>query len=109
MDPATWALFGVVGLFLLNQVVMRVPALRRRLFVFYPLLWLDVGVGTAVILYGLPGFGDAPAVRWVLGLLLFVHAVQNLALRRRWEAEAARASEARDAARHAAIAAKLRD
>ena len=104
------ALFTVVVVLGLNQLVMRVPALYRRGWVFYALLLVELGVGGAILGLGLPGFEDMRPVSLAVGLMFFVHAAQNLGVRRRLLEEALRESDAEDrAAREAEIAAKLAD
>lgn len=76
-------LFALMGLLALNQVVMRVPALFTRAWVFFGLVSVDILAGTAVIVWGLPGFAHLPAVSWVMGLMFFLHAAQDLAIRQK--------------------------
>lgn len=75
--------FAVVALLGVNQLVMRVERLWRSLPVFVALWASLVGLGTWVLAVGLPGFDEVPAVRWVVGLVLFVHAAQDLSMRSR--------------------------
>lgn len=89
MDLSTATLFAVVAVLAVNQAVMRVEALSRHPLVFWATWLLDLGMGTAILALGLPGFEDVPPVSWVVGLLFFVHAAQNVAVRQRRLREAA--------------------
>lgn len=108
MDLATWVLFGVIGVMVCNQLVMRLGALRSRVAVFWSMQALNVGTGSAILLYGLPGFEPWPAVAWVIGLLFFLRAVQNTNARAKWlravakEVEAEQRAAVREALRRAA-------
>lgn len=95
-------LFAVVILLGLNQAMMRVDALWRRSAVFFGTTILMILAGTWVLAVGMPGFEHLPAVRWVLGLLLFMHVAQDLSVRGKRlaaEAEAAEAAARREAIR----------
>lgn len=106
MSPADVALFAVILALAGNQAVMRVDAAVRSGPVFWSLVLLDLVVGSALILFGLPGFDHVPAVSYVVGLLFFVHAAQNQVVRRRMLAD--EVDEAR-AARVAALRAQVRE
>lgn len=103
MDLSTAALFGVVLLLALNQVVMRTSALWRRDGVFFGAAALQVLAGTLVMGLGMPGFEALPSVSWVLGLMFFLHVGQNLSLRSRRlrELDAEEAEARRDVVRAA--------
>ena len=81
MDLNTSVLLALIGMLALNQALMRIPSLEQRATVFWPLQVVDLVVGCGVLLFGLPGFGHAPAVRWVVGLLFIMHVAQNLKIR----------------------------
>ena len=94
MDLSTAVLFGLVVLLGLNQLVARVPAFTLRPWLFWPVVFMDVIVGTYVIGWGLPGFDHVPPVSWVVGLLFFMHVGQDLSLRVRHQRDAALESRA---------------
>lgn len=81
MDLSTTVLLALVAMLGLNQALMRIPALERRSLVFWPLQFLDLAVGIGVLVLGLPGYGHAPAISWVVGLLFIMHVAQNLKIR----------------------------
>lgn len=56
------------------------PRMVRYPAVFWPLVGVDlVGAGYVLIL-GLPGMEELAVVRWLIGLLLVFHAIQNIAI-----------------------------
>ena len=105
MDLSTWVLFGVIGVMACNQLVMRLGALRSRAMIFWLMQALNVGTGSAILLWGLPGFEPWPAVSWVIGLLFFFRAIQNTNARAKWLRTAARD---RDEDKHEAVRQALR-
>jgi len=109
MDYETTVLLSLVGVLALNQGVMRIGSLYRIQAVFYGLILVDLGVGSGVLWFGLPGFEAFPPVSWVVGLLFFVHSAQNLGIRQRRLDEARQANEAERAAAFADLAQRLDD
>lgn len=93
MDLNTWVLFGLVALIGANHVLVRVPWVRSIDALFWLLNLVDLGVGIAVLVLGLPGYAHAPAVGWVVGLLLVLHVAQNLYLRNQWAQELRREAQ----------------
>ena len=93
MDVSTAVIFGLVALIGANQVLVRLPWVREDPRLFWSINIVDLGVGVAVLALGLPGYGHAPVVGWVVGLLLVMHVAQNLHLKGQWQ------QEARDAAK----------
>ncbi len=81
MDLNTSVLLGLVAILALNQALVRIPALERRSTLFWGLQFLDIFIGSAVLIFGLPGFEHAPAVGWVVGLLFVMHVAQNMKIR----------------------------
>lgn len=77
MDWGTLVFFGVVIVIASNQAVMRVAVLRRSPWSFWTMQAINVTVGSAVIVFGLPGFTEYWFVQWILGLLIFFHVIQN--------------------------------
>ena len=77
MDWGTLVFFAVVAVIGGNQVVMRFAALRRTPWIFWSMQAVNVAVGSAVIVWGLPGFAAYWFVPYILGLLIFFHVVQN--------------------------------
>jgi hypothetical protein len=84
LDWETSILLAVIGVMLLNQLVMRVGALKSRSLFFWSLQLLNLATGTAVITFGLPGFERWKVVNWIIGLLFFFRTVQNNNTRARW-------------------------
>jgi uncharacterized membrane protein len=78
----------------LNQLVARVPAFTLRPWLFWPVIFLDLVVGSYVLAVGLPGFEHIPPVSWVVGLLFFLHIGQDLKLRVAHQQEAHREARA---------------
>lgn len=85
MDLGTWILFGLVAVIGANQVVVRLPAVRRDRRWFWGINALDALVAGAVLTLGLPGL--PPVAAWVVGLLLLLHVAQNLHLKATWDRE----------------------
>ncbi|MFT4624712.1 MAG: hypothetical protein ACI8PZ_003371 [Myxococcota bacterium] len=81
MDVNTSVLLGVVGVIAANQVVARLPWATRTAWVFWPVVLIDLIVGVAVIIGGLPGFEHVRAVSLVVGLMLLFHVAHNLRTR----------------------------
>jgi cell division protein FtsW (lipid II flippase) len=77
MDWGTLVFFGVVVVIASNQAVMRVAVLRRSPWSFWTMQAVNVAVGSTVMVFGLPGFTDYWFVKWILGLLIFFHVIQN--------------------------------
>ena len=77
MDPATWVLFGVVTVIALNQLFSRIPVLHTTKTGFFAVQGVNLIVTVGILLWGVPGYEDLVAVKWVLALLLFWHTVQN--------------------------------
>ncbi len=90
MDTSLLALLGVFAVMGANQLVMRVGALYARPAVFYPLQAVNVIVGSLVVWFGLPGLEQYVVVGWMVGMLFFLHVVQNNTLRTTWLRAAAR-------------------
>lgn len=109
MDLETTVLLSLVGVLALNQGVMRIGSLYRIGPLFFGLVLLDLVVGTAVLWFGLPGFEAFPPVSWVVGLLFFVHAAQDLGIRQRRLDEDRAKVEAERAGAYAALARRLDD
>lgn len=105
MDLGTRTLLSVALLLALNNVIVRVHWLRRRLVLFGAVQLLDVAVAGWLLVRGVPGLDDFPAIGWMLGLLLLLHVVQNV----RWfrmvqrEAEEDAATDERASAIRAAL------
>ena len=76
MDLSTQALLGVVATMALNQLVIRLGGVTIR-WIFWPAQLINLGVGTAILAYGMPGFEQMPAVSWFLGLVFFLRVLQN--------------------------------
>jgi len=94
MDHQTTVLLVLVALLSANQVVCRIPVLRDRFWPFWTMQLVDLVVGTGVLVFGVPGFDHAPPVRYVVGLMFFLHIATNLKLRT--AAERRRLLDARD-------------
>jgi uncharacterized membrane protein len=100
VDLSTAIVLGLAALIGSNQVLVRVPQVRRIGWLFWGLCIVDLVVGCAVLIGGLPGYEAFPAINWVVGLLLVMHVALNLQLRAQWEQEARReAQDARDVER----------
>ena len=100
MDVRTSVLLALVAILGINQVVVRTRLARERSAVFWGLTLFDLFAGCAVLVFGLPGFTQTPAVSWVVGLLLIMHVANNLMLRTEWEQDARDEAKAeRDAER----------
>ena len=84
LDWETGVLFAVIGVMVGNQLVMRVSALRGRRLFFWTLQAINLGTGTAVVAFGLPGFDSYRVVSWIVGMLFFFRVVQNNNLRAAW-------------------------
>jgi len=91
-------LFLIVAIIGTNQLVMRIPALYRRSTSFWSLQVMVLSMGLYVLVRGMPGFEHVPPLRWVLGLIFITHAVQNLRIRQRYQAEERSASHEADRA-----------
>lgn len=87
MDLSTGVILGVVAIMGINQLVMRVVGLYGRAAVYWSVQLLNLLVGTALLVWGLPGFEQYPAVSWLLGLLFFFRIAQNNHLRVKWLGE----------------------
>ncbi len=87
MDLSTGVLLGLVALMAINQAMMRVDALFNRDLVFFGVQILNTTVGSAVLIYGLPGFEHIPVVNWMVGLLFVMHVATNLNARARRSSE----------------------
>lgn len=77
MDTQNIVLFGVIILLAANYS-LRLEAVRRQRWLVWLVTLADVSVGTMVLLNGMPGFGSAPAVSWILGLMCMLHVAENL-------------------------------
>jgi uncharacterized membrane protein len=108
MDQATWILFGVVGVMAVNQLVMRVIALRAHPIMFWSMQAINLVVGGLVIWFGLPGFEVWPVVSYVIGLLFFLRTAQNTQIRTQWLRQQRKdaAAEQRESLRQSLAAAK---
>lgn len=112
MDLSTGVILGVVGLLGLNQLLVRLGALEARAAVFYPLQVLNILAGSAVIWFGIPGLERYRVVSWFIGLMFFLHTVQNTSARSRWLREQKRSrprSEQAEALREALERAERRE
>jgi hypothetical protein len=89
MDLGTRTLLSVALLLALNNAVVRIGWLRRRLALFAAIQVLDVLVAGWLLWRGIPGLEEIPAVSWMLALLLLLHVVQNVRWFRAVRAEAA--------------------
>lgn len=84
MTYAELALPLVVGAMAANQLVMRVHALRGAPWAFWPMQLLNLAVGSALLWFGLPGFGNLPVVPFILALFFFFRVVLNNNQRQAW-------------------------
>lgn len=84
MDLDTKVLFAVVALIAINQVMMRLGALKGRLWFFWTIQLVNVVTGSLVLWYGLPGFEAVRPVSYVIALLFFFRTVQNTNGRALW-------------------------
>lgn len=84
------ALLIVIAAMAINHLVMRVHALRGIAPVFWGLQLVNLAVGSGLILLGIPGFEDLPAVPWLISLLFFFRVVQNNNARQAWLIERVR-------------------
>jgi hypothetical protein len=92
MTQSDALLFGFIGLMVLNNALMRLPALLTRSWLFWPSQLLNVGAAVYLMAIGIPDFeGKIEVMNWVLGLLFLWHVIQN---NRRF-VEARRAEQAR--------------
>lgn len=71
------AIFLVIILIGINQLLLRFPRLLRRRSTVFSLMFSQVATGVAIIAFGLPGFEDSPMIAWFLGLVFFVHAART--------------------------------
>jgi hypothetical protein len=108
MDTATSVLLAVVAMVALNQLVLRVGALRARKEVFWSLQALNLAALCFVLVVGLPGFERWPGVSWLIGLMIMFRTVQNNGLRARYLREDKHGGRAEHARKVAEITAKLR-
>jgi hypothetical protein len=74
----------VVGAMAANQFVMRVAALRGSPWAFWPMQLLNLLVGSGLLWFGLPGFGNLPVVPMILSLFFFFRVVLNNNQRQAW-------------------------
>lgn len=77
IDWGTLVFFAVVVVIAANQLVMRLTVLRRSPWSFWTMQAVNVAVGSFVLVFGLPGFSDYWFVPYILGLLIFLHVIQN--------------------------------
>ncbi|MFT7518218.1 MAG: hypothetical protein ACI9MC_000348 [Kiritimatiellia bacterium] len=83
--PSTTLLFLlIVGLIAVNQLVMRVAALRGSPWAFWTVQVLNLTIACGILLWGLPGFDHMPFIKWIFGLLLIFRIVQNNGIRSRY-------------------------
>lgn len=100
MDWSTGVLFLLAAVLGLNHVVIRTPWARNTPAVFWAINFVDLGLGSLVLVFGLPGFESMQIISWVVGLLLVAHVAQNLQLRSMWvEQERHAAQRERDEVR----------
>ena len=84
----------LIAIIALNQFLI-----RSKLWLSIPaLFWLiqacNIGLGSWVIVYGLPGFvGELAVINWLVGPLFLYHAVQNNLHFQRAQRERRRAAE----------------
>lgn len=77
MDLATGVLLGVVAMLGINQALVRVAGLLDRPWLFLGVQGLNILAGAALLVWGLPGFRQWPAISWFIGLLFLARVVQN--------------------------------
>ena len=85
MDVSLYALFGVVAALSINQMLLRVSIFRESQRGFLAVQSLNITMSVFILVFGLPGYSDQPAVSWVVGLLFLVHAGQNGRMQGTWE------------------------
>jgi hypothetical protein len=83
IDLSTRILLSIALLLGLNNAVVRLPFLQDRVLLFWAVQFIDLGVCIALLVIGIPGFEDMPAISYMLGLLFLLHVAQNL----RWRAQ----------------------
>jgi hypothetical protein len=81
LDIGTTAFLTVVTILAANQAFARFPAARRFVVGFWLMQMGNVGLSLYALFIGLPGFDHAPAINWVVGLLVLFHVAHNLSLR----------------------------
>lgn len=107
MDGSTSGLLLVVAALATNQLVMRLPALYRHDTVFWALEGFICTFGGYLLWRGVPGLDGFPIVSWVVGLMFFLHAAQNIRVRQSRRRKLAQALAEERRARAAAIQASL--
>jgi hypothetical protein len=85
MDVSLYSLFGVTIVLAVNQLLLRIAVFRESRTGFLSVQSLNITMSVFVLVLGLPGYDDQPAVSWVVGLLFLVHAGQNGRLQDKWE------------------------
>lgn len=81
LDYQTSVIFGVIVVIALNQLVIRIGALRSRPAIFWSLQCINLFVVVFVLVRGLPGLERWPAASWALGLMFALRVIQNNGLR----------------------------
>lgn len=105
MDLSTTVLLGLMALLALNYL-LRIDTIRGLPGVLWGITMLDVTAGTLVLMYGLPGFHHVPPVRYILGLMCFMHVAENMRMVSRDRVvRQSRATEDRDERAQAMLAA----
>ena len=78
MSHSDTLLFGFIGLMVLNNALMRLPAWLSRSWLFWPCQLLNLGAAIYLMAVGIPDFeGRVEVMNWVLGLLFLWHIIQN--------------------------------
>ena len=85
MDVSLYALFGVAAALGVNQMLLRVSIFRESQAGFLAVQSLNITMSVFILVFGLPGYAEQPAVSWVVGLLFLVHAGQNGRMQSRWD------------------------
>lgn len=98
MDYGTRVVLSLALLLAFNNAVVRLPMLKDRELLFWAVQFLDIGVGSALLWWGIPGFEGTPAVSWMMGLLLFLHVAQNMRWRARRRAGRGQSTETEERA-----------
>ncbi|MFK7927812.1 MAG: hypothetical protein AB8H79_06470 [Myxococcota bacterium] len=69
---------GAIAIIAINQLVLRVAALRQSPWVFWGVQFVNLGVACALIWWTLPGFGAyGKLISGVLALMLVFRIIQN--------------------------------
>ena len=82
MSPTTTTLGAIVLLIAINQVIVKMPFMRRQQWLFWTIQIANLAIALVVLTVGLPGL--VSAARWIVGALFLFHLVQNLQTRTHW-------------------------